>query len=154
MDNAYDDEDEQTEAACELFKQYISLLNQEFHDHADAKKVGQECVIIAAQLLKLGFVIFANILPNTETITLSDDVTQTILIFTYELILIPNQIPIQEPVAFASAISRIFGPMTEEVHGEDAHPVISPQEETWLHSILDHLTIDKPNKNSPNEERS
>lgn len=132
------DNDNQTEIACKLFEQYAALLNQEFHDHINAKKVRYECIAIATQLLKLGFVILADVPCDMETITLSDDMTQTILTFTYKLILVPNQIPVQEPVAYADAISRVFGPVT-------------PKDEAWLHSLLDDLGIDK---NPPTEERN
>ena len=146
--------DDQTETACELFEQYAALLNQEFHDHTETEKNGQECISIATQLLKLGFVVCANVPCNMETVTLSDDTTQTVLTFTYELILVPNQTPIQQPIAFASVVSRVFGPVTTQVRRDHTRPIISSQDETWLHSILDNLSADKTDTNSLNKERN
>lgn len=148
------DNDDQTETACELFEQYAALLNREFHDPVEAEKNGRQCIALAAQLIKIGFVILAHVPQHMETITLSNDMTQTILTFTYELILIPNQIPVQEPIAYANAVARVFGPVTPQVHRDHTHPMISPKDEAWLHSILDNLVIDKSDKDSPTEERN
>ena len=140
--------DDQTETACELFEQYAALLNQEFHDHTETEKNGQECISIATQLLKLGFVVLANVPCNMETVTISDDTTQTVLTFTYELTLVPNQNSIQQPIAFASAVSRVFGSVTAQVRRDHTRPIISSQDETWLHSILDNLGADSSDKDS------
>lgn len=142
------DNDEKIETACELFEQYAALLNHEFHDQTHAIKNGRECIAIADQLLKLDFVILANVPCDMETITLSDDTTQTIFTFTYELILVPNQIPVQQPIAFASAVSKVFGPVTPQVLRDHARHAISPKDEAWLHSLLDDLGA---NKNLPIE---
>lgn len=148
------DNDDRIKTACELFEKYAALLNQEFHDHLDAEKVGCECIAIATQLLKLGFVILANVSHNMKIIILSDDKTQVIITLTYGLILVSNEISIQniqEPVAFAEAVAKIFGPVTTQIYPDRTHPIISSKDEVWLHSILDDLGADK---NLPTEERN
>lgn len=150
MDDYYN-EDEQIETACELFEQYVGLLNQEFRDYPDAKKTGLECVTIANKLIELGFVVLAQIEQSVKTITPSNDTTQTILVFTYDLLLVPNIVPIQRPLMVAHAISRVFGPPMTSTVDHEIHKPISTQQETWLHSILDNLGTDKPDNNCPNK---
>lgn len=153
MDNTYDNEDEQIETACQLFEQYTKLLNHEFHDYADVEKNGRTCVTIAARLLGIGFTILVQVSQNMETVVLSDDTTQTVLIFTHDLFLIPNVIPIQQPIMATCAVSKVFGPPTISTKHHGTHEPISAKEETWLHSILDNLGAEKTDKNSLNKER-
>lgn len=119
--------------ACDLFDMYVGLLDQEFHDSTHAKNAHRECIMINAKLMKLGFVILAHTEHHIETRTYSDDTIQAIIIFTYDVILIKNEIPIRDPLAYASAVSKVFGPPVVVT----THPPISAQEETWLHSMLD-----------------
>lgn len=152
MDGYYD-KDEQIETACKLFEQYVILVNQEFRDDADIKKTKLECITIATKLIELGFIILVQVEQDMETIALSDHATQTVLIFIYDLLLIPNVIPIQQPIMDARAVSKVFGPPTLSIADDEIREPISAQQETWLHSILDNLGADKTDKNSLNKER-
>ena len=148
MDDYYD-EDKRIETACELFEQYVALLNQEFHDHDNTKKIGLTCVTIASKLIQLGFVVLAQVGQSMETIALSGDTTQTVLVFIYDLLLIPNVIPIQQPIMAAHAISKVFGPPITSTVNQKIHKPISAQQETWLHSILDDLGTTEPDRDPP-----
>lgn len=140
-------DDEQTEHICELFEKYAALLNQEFYDHNATEKVSLECIAIANKLLKLGFVIVANVTQSTEMITSSHDTMRIVFTFAYEFVLVPNQLPVQQPIAFASAISKVFGPLTDQTNRERAHVATSIQDDAWLHSVLDDLGKNESSKN-------
>ena len=142
------DNDDQIETACELFEKYATLLNQEFYSHTAAEEIGLECIAIANQLFKLDFVILANVMQSTEMITPSDDTMRTVFTFAYEFVLVPNQIPVQQPIAFASATSKVFGPLTNQTTREHAHVATSAQDDAWLHSVLDDLGKNESGENS------
>ena len=129
------DNDDSTQEACELFDTYIALLNQEFHDNASAEHAHRECLSIHIKLMNLGFMIFAATKHAIETVIHFEETMQTIIVFTYEAMLVKNHTPAQDPLAFASATSKVFGPPVSL----KTHPPLSAQQEAWLDSVLDTL---------------
>mgnify|MGYP001604872215 CR=1 FL=1 len=136
------EDDKHIERACGLFDQYAALLNQEFYDHDAAGKNASACIGIANQLLQMGFVIFAAVTQSTEIKNPSDDTMRMIFTFIYECVLVPNQVPVPQPIAFASATAKVFGPLTAKEERKN-HISISAQDEAWLHAVLDNLGDDK-----------
>ncbi|GEM_PF-3358861 len=129
------DNDDRAEKAYELFDAYIALLNQEFHDSASAENAHRKCLSTHVKIMNLGFMIFATIKHDIETVIHLEDTVQTIIVFTYEAMLVKNHAPAQDPLAFASATSKIFGrPVPLKTH----HP-LSAEQEAWLDSVLNPL---------------
>ena len=120
----------------ELFDAYVANLNQEFHDHASAKVATDECMRIAVDLMEYGFVILIQTEQSVKTIQPTDDTVQTIIIFEYDMALVKHEIPMQVPIAVASATTRVFGPAAIPTgHEHIDERALSPQEEEWLRRI-------------------
>lgn len=144
------EKDEHTGRAYELFQQFIDVLNQEFHDHASTHIANLACMALHNNIVKLGFLALAQIAHSTEIRQVSDDCVQTVIILTYDLMLIPNKFPIEEPIATGSAMSKIVGPTIPKQNQYS----FSIQDEAWLHSILDDIKAPQQDNNPYNQEKS
>ncbi len=123
----------------ELFESYVHTIDREFHDDESAHNAYQQCISLASELFEFGFVILAQVNRSMKKITPTDDTIQTIITFTYNMALVKHEIPMQVPIAVASAVAHIFGPITSVIEHTYTGPAISAQDEEWLRKTLDSL---------------
>lgn len=143
-------EPDHLQEAQRLFRTYARVLNAEFYEQDQAaEQAHQECVHILDAMRRFNCTVVAQIRSMTYTVRPSVDTVQSIVVLTYYLALVPIELrPYTSKEAvleMATAQSRIYGPIipaSEVSHTQkDATPHLTPQNEAWLHSILDPMSL-------------